>query len=127
MLFDMQDYVRAGIIGPNQTPMTTADWEDMRSTAAETRDAFEFRVGQYIDASNIATSPCDDKLTELLQLRLDSYDAYVEQFDIFWPALIDDSATAEQYKAYTDSLETYVKSVRSLVAIIDGDRFKIIN
>jgi hypothetical protein len=127
MLFDMQDYVNSGIIGPNQTPMTSQDWEDMMVTAEATLGAFNKSVFGYITYANIASSPCSDQLAELLQQRLDTYNEYYAQLQSFKQALMDDTATKDQYKAYSTAFDTYVESVRSIVAILDGDKFKITN
>lgn len=124
---DPQDYLMAGIIGPNQTEMTVEDWQLMRDVAFETRNAYDLAIDNYILTSNIADSPCSDKRDSLLQERLDNRDAYHAIFDSFWQALIDDNATKEQYDAYTSAFKKYIKSVKNLIAVIDGDRFKIIN
>jgi hypothetical protein len=127
MLFDMLDYVSWEIIGPNQTPMTPQKWEDMMVTAEATLGAFNKAVFGYITSANIASSPCSDKLYELLQQKDDAYTEYYSQLQSFKQALINDAATADQYKAYSTAFDTYVESVRSIVAILDGDKFKITN
>lgn len=38
MLFDLEDYINAGVIGNNQLPATGINWEDTYSTARSTRD-----------------------------------------------------------------------------------------
>ena len=127
MLFDLQDYRFNGVIGANQTPISQSIWEDMATTGRATRDAFDKAVGEYILAVNVATSPCSDKLTDLLQQRLDTYAAFVEIHSTFWEGLANDTATAEQYSEYDKALKAYVKTVRSILSILDGDKFKVID
>jgi hypothetical protein len=126
MLFDLSDYEVFGIIGLNQLPVSEIAWSDAENIAMETLEAIDNSVGQYLETSNFAVSPCSEKLNELLQQRIDSYNELNLNFETFWTAMIAGDATLVEYDLYQESVKNYVKAIREIIAFIDGDRFKIV-
>jgi hypothetical protein len=134
MLFDMQDYLNAGVIGPNQLPDSAINWTLVRDTAQATRDAMNKIVGQYIlETEGVnkllysETDPaCLAELERAKQRKTEAFDRLVAAHDTFWAAKIAGQRTYYEYNAYSKAVELYVKSIRSLMVILDGDTFKLV-
>ena len=126
MLFDLEDYYNAGVIGINQNgPISPQTWEDCATTYIATRDAFYKAFGEWLDASDICSSTCSDRILTLKQEYLDNKDILTESGVIFWNGLIAGNLTKEQHTTYSDALDELMYSVRKLLSILDGDKFKI--
>jgi hypothetical protein len=129
MLFDLEDYYNAGVIGVNQTPMNSAKWDDMYATARQTRDAFDKGFNEWInnqvDLANQSGSTCLSKINDLVQEYETNFQALEDASPLFWNSLIDGAYNKEAHELYSDRLDAMMYSVRKLLSIFEGDKVKI--
>ena len=126
MLFDLEDYVRAGIIGPDQQPMNSEKWQDCKTTFAATRDSSNVIINQWLDASNICSdAKCETARNSLTAEYSLAYTDLYETGEIFWDSLINSTYTKQIHKNYSDAIEKYMSIIRRLLILIDTDRLTI--
>lgn len=128
MLFDLQDYVSAGIIGTNQQPMDSSKWNDMYQTYRYARDAFFKNFREWIDSevllSQLGNSECLDKINDLVEEFNLNADNHEELAVIFWAGLINGEYSKSAHKDYSDSLDKLMYSIRKLLSIFNNDKSK---
>ena len=129
MLFDLQDYYSAGIIGDNQTPMSPLDWTQSFATFNEVSNAFDKAVNEWIDLqiglATVGGSDCLIKINELAQEYQDNSVALSDAAPDYWNSLINNSYDKAAHKVYSDALDAMMYSVRKLLSIFDGDKVKV--
>lgn len=94
MLFDLNDYVSLGLIGPMSATMSigelsTSTWTDAFATYRATRDAFYKSVNEYV-LSSIATAPL--RRREAIYLAASKFenlkDEAAQKATRFWSAML---------------------------------------
>jgi hypothetical protein len=125
MLFDINDYVGAGIIGTAQQPMSSSDWELCRETANATLGALNKAMDEFILAYVSCDTECEAKITEVVNEYAVNKLDYTTKGEIFWESLINSTFTEQIHKDYSNSLNAYMYSVRKIFNIFDGDRLNL--
>lgn len=129
MLFDLQDYYSAGIIGDNQTPMSPSDWTQSFANFTAVFNAFDKSVDEWIDLQiELATaggSDCIIKINELAQEYQDNSVSLSDAAPDYWNSLINNSYDKTAHKVYSDALEAMMYSVRKLLSIFEGDKVEV--
>jgi uncharacterized delta-60 repeat protein len=89
MLFDLEDYRSAGIIGPDNKPANQINWVYPYTTFRQTRDAYLKAVNEYFLASQVMCTP------EEAQIMNVKYVAFLESNLVlgplskeFWQAMV---------------------------------------
>jgi len=110
MLFDLEDYIRGGVIGLNTQCVDCTIWEDMRNTAEQTKLAY-FKALNEWHASAVdclgPSNPCKPEIDSLWAKFQDFLIYYNDVWDRFWSALgcngtFTDSICNEYRKAMVD-------------------------
>lgn len=122
MLFDLNDYVVWGIIGPSQQPMNSTKWDDCYSIYQQTRDALSKAVLEYATGTVNCGSSCQGKVNELIEEFNINRSNLIEKGDIFWNGLIYSTNTQKKYEDYSQALEAYMYSIRKFFSILDDDK-----
>jgi hypothetical protein len=131
MLFDLEDYITGGVIGPNDGCLPCETYEDMRVTASQTRDAYFKSLTEWYEASTCCLSPNDPCLGEI-QARWSNlgigdppsnlYAQFLNIWEKFWDSLKCDGTFSDdicnQYRKIMVDLKCLLKE---LLRLVDGD------
>ncbi len=128
MLFDLEDYVTGGVIGPDAECVTCETWEDMAGTARATRDAWIKSVNEWYNASVccITDSQCEKAVKNMWEEFLNFYqNYYVNVWEKFWDSLsCDGTFTDEICNTYRKAMIDLKCMVKQLMRLVDGDFIK---
>jgi hypothetical protein len=126
MLFDMQDYRAAGVIGTNQIPISQSTWMDMGTTARATREAFFKAVDEwYLAATICPEGTCVVTPQSLYAEYLAEKAKFIITQDELWAKLGDGTpVTRTEYDNYVLALKRIMKTIKNLFAVTEGDRFR---
>jgi hypothetical protein len=129
MLFDMEDYLRAGVIGQNQTPITSQTWEDIGGSSRETRDAFFKAVEKWYIAANLAPEgTCKVTPQSLYAEYLTKKDIFIITQNAVWNKLgepdINGQLGRAEYDNYVSELKDLMKTVKKLFIVLEGGKLK---
>lgn len=129
MLFDMEDYLRAGVIGQNQTPITPATWGDIGSTSRETRAAFFKSVENwYLQANICPEGPCTDTPQTVYAEYLDKKAKFILAGDGVWSKLEEPDINGQlgraEYDRYVAELKDLMKTIKKLFIVLEGGKLR---
>ena len=118
----LQDYIKWGIIGPEQSNINDINWTGAYDSFKEKRNEHYKLVDDWYKYSNITEE--DEFYT------IDAYNEWLGNKDIFdtnseimWQSLIGKSLTQEQYDDYINSLSNLMESLKLLFMVVDRDPF----
>jgi hypothetical protein len=125
MLFDLEDYITSGVIGPNDSCLPCETYDDMETTARATRDAYFKSLGEWYSASVGCLSDNDPCLPAIKKLW-GEFEAFQESYYViwekFWGSLKCDGVFSDdicnQYRKAMVDLKCMVKQ---LLRLVDGD------
>ncbi len=126
MLFDMNDYLISGLIGPSQTPVTTEDFVLCKQTFEATLNAQDKTITDFINLFTPLDTTCTEEVNTLIAEYSTNYDALVIAGDIFWDSMISFTSTKTIQSTYYSAIGTYMYTIRKLLNVVDGDTFKIV-
>jgi hypothetical protein len=125
MLFDMEDYLRAGVIGQSQLSLTPIMISDMGTTARQTRDAFFKGLTQWYNAANIRPAGTCKVTPQSLWAEISTKkDAFIIIQDEAWKKMEDSALTRAEYDAYVAALKDLMKTIKKLFIVLEGGKLK---
>ena len=125
MLFDMEDYLGWGIIGLNQTPITSQKWEDIATTSRATRDAFFKSLPGWYNAANLAPEGTCKVTPQSLWAELNTKkDAFIIIQDETWTKMEESTLTRAEYDNYVTELKDLMKTVKKLFIVLEGGKLR---
>ena len=125
MLFDMEDYLDWGIIGLNQTPITSQKWEDIATTSRATRDAFFKSLQEWYNTANLAPEGTCKVTPQSLWAELNTKkDAFIIIQDETWTKMEESTLTRAEYDNYVTELKDLMKTVKKLFIVLEGGKLR---
>lgn len=151
MLFDLMDYYGAGLIGPMSGTMSSlengAPIADSYTTYKATRDAFMKAIKEYYYTVIMVTPLQGRNSINSVYLDLENKRALLNIFaKVFWNSLLSNPSninsqtdfdnyyganfgkytvfTTSIFNQYMNSLDEFMKSVKNLLIVADGDTFE---
>jgi hypothetical protein len=129
MLFDMEDYLVEGIIGPNQTPLNPSKWGGIAETSRATRDAFFKALGEWYNAANLAPEGTCKVTPQTLWTELtERKDKFIITQNAVWSKLEEPDINGQlgraEYDNYVTELKDLMKTVKKLFIVLEGGKLK---
>ena len=125
MLFDLEDYISAGIIGPNNECVTCEGYGDMWVTATQTKEVYFKSLNEWYLASTCCLVDGDPCLPAIKKLW-NQIQIFIKYYSIiwrkFWESLqcgkVFSDDICNQYRKAMVDLKCMVKQ---LLRLVDGD------
>jgi hypothetical protein len=151
MLFDLLDYYNAGLIGPMSATMSSLEnpnlIQDSHTTYKATRDAFFKALKEYFFAAIVVVPLHRRSALNTIYSDLENKKALLNiHARVFWNSLLSNPSdinsqldfdtyygvdfgiyttfTTSIFNQYINSLDEFMKSVKNLMIVADGDTFE---
>jgi len=89
MLFDLEDYVNLGLIGPDSKHPKLINWSECYTTSRATRDAYLKEVNEYFLVAQVMSTPVEFQALKVKHVAF--LDAIVDlgpKYRAFWNAMV---------------------------------------
>ena len=89
MLFDLEDYVNWGIIGPNSKHPKLINWSEAYNVSRATRDAYVKAVNEHLLAAQAMSTPVEFQALNVKHVAyLDAMVDFFPKYKTFWNTMI---------------------------------------
>jgi hypothetical protein len=110
MLFDLEEYVNLGIIGPNSKHPKLINWSEAYNTSRYTRDAYLKTVNDHILAAQAMSTPVEFQALKVKHVAfLDAFVDFGPKYNAFWNAMV--SFPLSETEGLTDGVKFDVYEV----------------
>ena len=110
MLFDLEDYVNLGLIGPDSKHPKLINWSECYTTSRATRDAYLKEVNEYFLGAQVMSTPVEFQALKVKHVAF--LDAIVDlgpKYRAFWNAMV--SFPLSGTEGFTDGVKFDVYEV----------------
>jgi hypothetical protein len=118
----LENYIKWGIIGPEQSNINDIDWRGPYENFISTRDEHYESISIWYQSANI-TEESEFYTIDAYNQWLGNKDIFDTNSEIMWQSLIGKSLTQEQYDDYINSLSKLMESLKLLFMVVDRDTF----
>jgi uncharacterized delta-60 repeat protein len=89
MLFDLEDYVSLGIIGPNSKHPKLINWSVVETTSRMTRDAYLKSVNEHFLAAQAMSTPAEFQALKVKHVAfLEAFVNFGPKYKTFWDVMV---------------------------------------
>ena len=118
----LENYIKWGIIGPEQSNINDIDWTGPYENFISTRDEHYESISIWYESANI-TEESEFYTIDAYNQWLGNKEVFNTNSEIMWQSLIGKSLTQEQYDDYINSLSNLMESLKLLFMVVDRDTF----